>query len=88
MFIIFIILLQLFCYFKYINPFTINQTNMKIFHILEVSHNLGIILLQQYVILIFYLNSGQPRTLLQLKLVGILTINWFLTQYTTSASFG
>jgi hypothetical protein len=27
----------------------------------------------------FYLNDGQPRTLLQLKLVGILTINLFLT---------
>jgi hypothetical protein len=28
---------------------------------------------------VFYLNRGQPRTLLQLKLVGILTINLFLT---------
>jgi hypothetical protein len=27
----------------------------------------------------FNLNPGQPRTLLQLKLVGILTINLFLT---------
>jgi hypothetical protein len=27
----------------------------------------------------FYLNPGQPRTLLHLKLVGILTINLFLT---------
>jgi hypothetical protein len=27
----------------------------------------------------FYLNPGQPRTLLQLKLVGILMINLFLT---------
>jgi hypothetical protein len=32
----------------------------------------------------YYLNPGQPRTLLQLQLVGILTINLFLTQYTTS----
>jgi hypothetical protein len=29
--------------------------------------------------IIFILNPGQPRTLLQLKLVGILTINLFLT---------
>jgi hypothetical protein len=27
----------------------------------------------------FYLNPGQPRTLLKLKLVGILTINLILT---------
>jgi hypothetical protein len=33
---------------------------------------------------VFYLNPGQPRTLLQLKLVGILTINLFLTYYTTT----
>jgi hypothetical protein len=26
---------------------------------------------------LFYLNPGQPRTLLQLKLVGILMINFF-----------
>jgi hypothetical protein len=29
--------------------------------------------------LFFYLNPGQPRTLLQLKLVGILMVNLFLT---------
>jgi hypothetical protein len=29
--------------------------------------------------LFLYLNPGQPRTLLQLNLVGILTINLFLT---------
>jgi hypothetical protein len=28
---------------------------------------------------VIYLNPGQPRTLLQLKLVGILTINLILT---------
>jgi protoheme ferro-lyase len=32
----------------------------------------------------FYWNPGQPRTLLQLNLVGILMINLFLTYYTTS----
>jgi hypothetical protein len=35
------------------------------------------------VLYIFLINPGQPRTLLQLKLVGILTINLFLTYYTT-----
>jgi hypothetical protein len=33
---------------------------------------------------IFYWNLGQPRTSLQLKLIGILTNNLYLTEYTTS----
>jgi hypothetical protein len=37
-----------------------------------------------YMFVGFFLNPGQPRTLLQLNLVGILTINLFLTYYTTS----
>jgi hypothetical protein len=32
-----------------------------------------------FLVIIFRINPGQPRTLLQLKLVEILTINLFLT---------
>jgi hypothetical protein len=35
-------------------------------------------------IFFFILNPGQTINLLQLKLVGILTINLFLTKYSTS----
>jgi hypothetical protein len=54
----------------------------------EISlHNLLKVLVhncKQSWIIIFNLNPGQPRTLLKLELVGILTINFVLIQYITS----